>query len=186
MDDKKFTTIYLAVQPSLAAYAKRLTRHTERAEDLLQDANLKIWAKRSQYEEGNFLGWCKVVMRNHYYNQVEVESRMKFVDSTFANGSSADVLGYENDESSYEASMHFKYLAEQPNQEDYFLENQILEVIAELPPHTALLIQKKLQGMDYTQLAKVLGIKPNNAKQRYFNDIKLLRQKLQEKGLLDN
>lgn len=185
MDDASFTKAYLAAQPALASYARKLCKHRERGEDLLQDANCKLWIKRAYYTEGNFLGWCKTVMKNHYLNQVEVESRMKYTDSAFATGASNDVGGEAGEAPNRDVFYTAKYLSQAPNQEDYWLENRIHECIVSLPPHTALLIQQKLQGLSYEQIAKVLGIKPNNAKQRYFNDIKTLRALLMARGLVD-
>lgn len=181
MTDQDFTKALLASQETLGAYARKLTKHTERGEDLLQDTNVRIWEKRSLYVEGNFLGWCKTLMKRYFLNQLVVENRMLYSDNGFINDG-------ENEER-LDNGMHYKhaqYLSQRENQEDYWLENRIHEVIASLEPHTAMLIQLKLQGMDYGKIAKLLGIKPNNAKQRCFNDLKVLRQKLLDAGLLDN
>ena len=185
MDDRSFTKAYLAVQPSLLAYARKLTKSAERCDDLLQDANVRIWTKRHLYVEGNFYGWCKVLMRNVYINQQEVESRMKFTENTFINGKLDGGTPDDSGDTHRDDMMH-RYLRQEPNQEDFWLENRINESIAtHLPSHSALLIQKRLQGMDYKKIAKVLGITPNNAKQRHFNDTKILRKVLLQLGLVD-
>lgn len=183
MDDATFTKAYLAVQTSLLAYARKLTKNSELSEDLLQDANVRIWTKRHLYVEGNFYGWCKVLLRNVYINQQEVESRMKFTENTFINGNAAQ----EGDPvDSGQDRLVYHYLRQEPNQENFWLENRIHEAIAtHMPSHSALLIQKRLQGMDYKKIAKVLGITPNNAKQRHFNDTKILRKVLLQLGLVD-
>jgi RNA polymerase sigma factor (sigma-70 family) len=188
MSEAEFTKAFLALQPRLLAYCKRLAPG-EAAEDLLQDANLRIWQKKELYLEGNLWGWMKVLTRNVFFNQQEVEQRMKFTEMAFLNGNSK---GDTNNPYSFDGlaggedeHQHMKYFSTGPNQEDLWLENKIMEAIASLPSHTALLIQKRLQGMDYKQIAKALGIKPNNAKQRHFNDTKILRKLLLDLGLVD-
>jgi len=187
MSEAEFTKGFLALQPRLLAYCKQLTKNPDTAEDLLQDANLRIWQKRDLYVEGNLWGWLKVLTRNVFFNQQEVEQRMKFTELAFLNGSkSIDAEGlYEGGLSEKDDHQHHKYFSVEPNQEDLWLENKIMEAIASLPSHTALLIQKRLQGMEYKHIAKALGIKANNAKQRHFNDTKVLRKLLLELGLVD-
>jgi len=184
MDDAAYSKLLTAAMPTLAVHARKLTRNRERAEDLLQDTMLKAWEKRALYKEGNYLGWLRVMMRNTFINAALIEGRMKYTDNTFATGS---IDSGDDDSGSRSTSyLEGRYLSEGPNQEDFFLENQIHAAIATLEPHTALLIQQKLQGLTYEQIGKALGIKANNAKQRYFNDIKTLRALLLKLGLLDN
>lgn len=185
LTDREFEKLLVNTLPTLQGYCRKLTRNRERAEDLCQDACLKAWANRAKYTDGNYLGWLKVLTRNMYLNQVLVEGRMKYTDGSWATGHCVDNAG-SGDDNPYTEYLHAKYLSEAPNQEDFFLENQIHAAIASLPPHTALLIQQKLKGLTYDQIAKALGIKANNAKQRYFNDIKTLRALLLKLGLLDN
>jgi RNA polymerase sigma factor (sigma-70 family) len=183
--DREFEKLLTNALPTLQLYCKKLTRNRERAEDLCQDACLKAWTNRAKYTEGNYIGWLKVLTRNTYLNQVIVEGRMKYTDGSWATGHGVDI-SVSGDDNPYTEHLHAKYLSEPANQEDAFLENQIHAAIASLPPHTALLIQQKLKGLTYEQIAKALGIKANNAKQRYFNDIKTLRALLLKLGLLDN
>lgn len=183
LTDREFEALLTAALPTLQLYCRKLCRNRDRAEDLCQDACLKAWTNRAKYTEGNYLGWLKVLTRNHFLNQVVIEGRMKYTDHAFANGATS--AGGEED-NPYADKLTAKYLSSPPNQEDAFLENQIHAAISSLEPHTALLIQQKLKGLTYEQIGKALGIKANNAKQRYFNDIKTLRALLLKLGLLDN
>lgn len=185
MSDKDFENLLVKNQQALYEYCRRLTRHKERAEDLQQETNARMWTKRHLYEdEGKFLSWAKLVAKNHYLNQVKKEALIPI--KTMPDFGDVNEDSLEDFMAWKRARSEMYSLHEAPNQEDYWLENRINEVIATLPAPTALLIQKKLQGMTYAQIAKPLGIKPNNAKQRYFNDVKVLRQKLLDSGLLDN
>ena len=183
LTDREFEKALVAAMPTLAVHARKLTRNHDRAEDLLQDTLLKAWEKRALYQEGNWLGWLRVMMRNTWINAAIVDGRMKFTDQNWATGMNMDGSVEDNNP---QEKMVAKYLCSPANQEDAFLENQIYAAIATLEPHTALLIQQKLQGLTYAQIGKSLGIKANNAKQRYFNDIKTLRALLLKLGLLDN
>lgn len=186
LTDREFEKLLTDALPTLQGYCRKLTRNRERAEDLCQDACAKAWTNRAKYTEGNFVGWLKVLTRNTYLNQVIVEARMKYTDGSWATGHGIDVNVINNDDNPKYEAMHAKYLSSRENQEDAFLEGQIHAAIASLEPHTALLIQQKLKGLTYEQIGKALGIKANNAKQRYFNDIKTLRALLLKLGLLDN
>lgn len=179
--EKRLTTLY----PALMQFSRNLTRHKERAEDLLQDGMLRMWKSREKYKEDtNFPGWCKTVIRNLYLNQVQVEARMPMKwNNDFL---TQEVTGErEGTSSAGYSELVSRYAAVRENQEDEFLENQIYEVIATMPSHTALLIHLKIQGLTYTQICNLLGITANNAKQRYFHDIKVLRKKLLAAGLVD-
>jgi RNA polymerase sigma-70 factor (ECF subfamily) len=52
---------------SLRSYARRLTRNSVDAEDLVQDPMLRCWSARHRFEPGsNFGAWSRVVMRNSF------------------------------------------------------------------------------------------------------------------------
>lgn len=184
MSDKDFEKLLLSHQTRFLEYARKLTRHKERAEDLLQDANVRMWTKRHLYVEGNFSSWGKTLMRHYFLNMVKKEALLPMKTMPlFTDRDGDDVEEYFGSKWRQGTLEHF---AVAPNQEDFWLENRIMEVIATLPPHHALLVQKKLEGLTYNQIAVPLGIKANNAKQRYFNVAKELRILLQERGLLDD
>jgi RNA polymerase sigma-70 factor, ECF subfamily len=70
----------LAAIPRLRALAISLTRHSDRADDLVQETLLKGWANLARYEPGTSMqAWLFSILRNTFYTQCrkkrEVEDR---------------------------------------------------------------------------------------------------------------
>ncbi|MVM35515.1 sigma-70 family RNA polymerase sigma factor [Spirosoma sp. HMF4905] len=61
-----FSTLYDAYAPTLYGFLVGVVRDSELAEDLLQDAFVKIWSKRHTYnpKQGRLFTWLMVVTRN--------------------------------------------------------------------------------------------------------------------------
>ncbi len=65
-DRKAFRTLYGKAAPILFAVCMRLMRERETAQDVLQEAMVRIWSKAHLFDaaKGNALGWMTVVTRN--------------------------------------------------------------------------------------------------------------------------
>jgi DNA-directed RNA polymerase specialized sigma24 family protein len=61
-----FTALYDAYAPALLGVILRLVKDQPRAEDLLQDAFIKIWTHRHQYDplQGRLFTWLVTIARN--------------------------------------------------------------------------------------------------------------------------
>ncbi|MEM8750653.1 MAG: sigma-70 family RNA polymerase sigma factor [Pseudomonadota bacterium] len=71
-----FKTELLSVIPSLRAFALSLTRSSDRADDLVQEALMKAWNKHNLYLEGtNLKAWVFTIMRNEFYSQMRKRGR---------------------------------------------------------------------------------------------------------------
>lgn len=58
---------FLKVRPKLRLYALKLTRDTEKAEDLLQDIFLRAVERAERYQRGtNFGGWITTMTFHHF------------------------------------------------------------------------------------------------------------------------
>src|SRR3954468_18937609 len=72
MDDhqaKRFEEQLLAAAPFLRAFARTLCRDIEQAEDLAQEAMLKAWQARDQFQAGtNLKAWLATILRNRFYS----------------------------------------------------------------------------------------------------------------------
>lgn len=67
----------IAVLPHLRAFARFLTGHRERADDLVQDAVVRALTAAHQFQPGtNFKAWMFTILRNLFYNEGR-KSRMK-------------------------------------------------------------------------------------------------------------
>jgi RNA polymerase sigma-70 factor, ECF subfamily len=75
----------LAAIPRLRVLAITLTRHSDRADDLVQETLLKGWAKLARYERGTSMrAWLFTIMRNAFYTQCRKKREVEDRDGTLA------------------------------------------------------------------------------------------------------
>ena len=66
----------LSVLPSLRAFAISLVGRHDQADDLVQDAIMKAWAKQEQFEMGtNMKAWLFTILRNELYSKLRKRGR---------------------------------------------------------------------------------------------------------------
>jgi RNA polymerase sigma-70 factor (ECF subfamily) len=66
---KRFEDELLGAAPFLRAFARTLCHDTEQAEDLAQEALLKAWQCRDQFQPGtNLRAWLATILRNRFYS----------------------------------------------------------------------------------------------------------------------
>lgn len=66
---KRFEDELLAATPFLRAFARTLCHDHEQAEDLAQEALLKAWQCRDQFQPGtNLRAWLATILRNRFYS----------------------------------------------------------------------------------------------------------------------
>jgi len=70
MDSVNFSGLLETCIPHLRAYARSLTRNSDAADDLVQDALMRGWAARQQFAPGtNFKAWMFTILRNHFLSE---------------------------------------------------------------------------------------------------------------------
>ena len=66
----------LAAIPSLRAFAISLTRNTDYADDLVQDAILRAWGYIEQFQPGTSMNaWLFTILRNAFFSQFRYNRR---------------------------------------------------------------------------------------------------------------
>jgi RNA polymerase sigma-70 factor (ECF subfamily) len=66
---KRFEDEMLEAIPFLRAFARTLCRDGEQAEDLAQEALMKAWQCRNQFQPGtNLRAWIATILRNRFYS----------------------------------------------------------------------------------------------------------------------
>jgi RNA polymerase sigma-70 factor (ECF subfamily) len=71
------------------AFALSLTRHSERADDLVQDTVVKAWTRIDQFQPGtNMRAWLYTILRNIFYS----ERRRAWRDVQDSDGALAETL----------------------------------------------------------------------------------------------
>jgi RNA polymerase sigma-70 factor (ECF subfamily) len=65
----RFETELLAAAPFLRAFARTLCHDVEQSEDLAQEALMKAWQCRDQFQPGtNLRAWLATILRNRFYS----------------------------------------------------------------------------------------------------------------------
>lgn len=67
----------LTCLPDMQAFARFLAKDSSRADDLVQDASVRVLAAAGQFEPGtNFKAWVFTILRNLYYNELQKSRRL--------------------------------------------------------------------------------------------------------------
>lgn len=99
-DEQAFRLLVEQHSPRLLALVYGWTRDRDHAEDLLQDAWIRIYTHRTRCtNRGAFLGWAMMICRNLMTDRFRSETARKQRQATFAQSSSdrGDALGYLSD-----------------------------------------------------------------------------------------
>jgi len=123
--------------PQMRSYARSLTRNTVAAEDLVQDAIVRVLSSMGQFDGTNFASWSNAILRNRF-----IDDRRR---SRFDGGSIDDLpLGTR---------------AERPIQDIVVELDETLSAIDRLPPmHRDILVMICIKDFTYEHTASLLNI----------------------------
>ena len=97
-DQKSFAVIFDHYSKAIYAFALKLTRSENQAEEILQEVFLKIWIHRSTLSEiENFPAYLNRITRNHCYNVLRRLAHEALASSELAYGMTEEVHNTEND-----------------------------------------------------------------------------------------
>jgi len=169
-DDAAFDELYAALSPRLYPFCARLAGRNGEAEDLFQDAFLKLHRSRATYVSGaNVLHWAFAIVRSTHLDRLRWRTRRpeKLVAST------DEVLGgmFEN-AGSPESDLHAETLARIVEQE--------LQRMSEKNRSAYILL--KIEGLTAVEAAAVLGTTVDAVKQRASRAYEALREALARAG----
>jgi RNA polymerase sigma-70 factor (ECF subfamily) len=138
----------VAILPRLRTYAMVLTRDRARAEDLTQEAAVKILGARDKFVEGtNFKAWAYRILRNAFIDAARNSSReTRGDDYLFEQIESSDVSA-----------------------EDTILLRQILNALESIPAEQKeCLLLVYADGLQYDEVAGIQGCSLGTVKSRVF------------------
>lgn len=169
-DDAAFDELYAALSPRLYSFCVRLAGRNGDAEDLFQDAFLKLHRSRATYVSGaSALHWAFAIVRSTHLDRLRRRARRpeQLVAST------DEVLGamLEN-AGSPESELHAEILARIVEQE--------LQRMSEKNRSAYILI--KIEGLSTVEAAAILGTSADAVKQRAFRAYEALREALTRAG----
>lgn len=156
-----FDELYRQLSPKLFGYLMRLTRHQQRAEDLVQITFTKVHRARESYLRGApLLPWVLAIARRSFYDE---RRRAKVRPEDLSNDG----------------------VMPEPSREPDGVDNDVAEALegalSRLPPTYAEAIQlTKVTGLSVAEAAEVLGATKTAVKLRVHRGYKLLRSELED------
>src|ERR1041384_1774042 len=169
-DDAAFDELYAALSPRLYSFCVRLAGRNGDAEDLFQDAFLKLHRSRATYVNGaSVLHWAFAIVRSTHLDRLRKRARRP--ETLIA--STDEVLGaiFES-AGSPESQLHAETLARIVEQE--------LQRMSERNRSAYILL--KIEGLSAAEAAAVLGTTGDAVKQRAFRACEALRDALTPAG----
>lgn len=141
------------IQDFLQRYAISLTHDTQKANDLLQETSLRILTNMDKYEEkGVFTLWAKTVMKRVFLNDVNKSSKKneKFVDG----------YDYTGNEKSHPLVA---------DSESLMIGQELQDAIGMLPPRYGQMIDMRINGYKYEEIANEMNISVGCVKSTIFS-----------------
>ncbi len=151
----------LACLPDMHAFARFLVKDYERADDLVQEATVRVLAAADQFQPGtNFKAWVFTILRNLFYNELQKSKR--FVDY----GGASDSFEFLSAISStQESSLDFR---------DFY------RVFWQLDEnHREVLMLVGASGLSYEDAASICGCQVGTIKSRVSRARRDLRERLE-------
>ncbi len=160
-DKRAQRELYEVYSPVLYGICLRYSKSEAEAEDILQDAFVKILTKINDFDDrGSFEGWMKRIVvntaissyhKNKKYNDIYDIDKIKETDSenyTFGNES--------------------------------FTKDELMSVINSLPEGYRMIFNLyAIEGYKHKEIADMLGISHNTSKSQYLRAKEKIRQKLE-------
>ena len=140
----------------------RYARNAADAEDIMQDAFIKVFDKIHQFKfEGSFEGWIRRIMVNTALKKYSLRRYEK------------EVVGYEfkdTNESGMEASAY-----------SHLNQKEILELINNLPDGYRLIFNLyAIEGFQHEEIAEMLGIQPGTSRSQLVKARMMLQKQIIE------
>ncbi len=140
----------------------RYARTSADAEDILQDAFIKVFDKMHQFKfEGSFEGWIRRIIVNTALKKYSLRRYEK------------EVVGYEvkdKDESGMEPSAYA-----------HLTQKEILELINNLPDGYRLIFNLYVvEGFQHEEIAEMLGIQPGTSRSQLVKARTMLQKQITE------
>lgn len=157
MTSAEFQTLASTLRPRLLAQATRYLRDSAEAEDIVQDAMLKMWVLHDQLI-GNAEAFASVLVRNLSLNRLRQLHRMQTLTEM-------DLLEME------------RLDADSRSQQDTDEQvAQLMSLVEALPDRQKTILRlHDLEGMEYDEIAQVTGLSAASLRQTVSRARRLLR-----------
>ena len=151
---------------ALYAFALRLSRARDDAEDLVSDTVLRAFERWEQYRLGtNIRAWLFTILYHVFVSRKRRIDAREVADGDGESGRSVqDAVGEADPEGRFY---------------DSFLDDEIVQAIEALPDeYRAAVVLSDIQEMRYAEIAQILGIPEGTVKSRLFRGRRILQGRL--------
>jgi RNA polymerase sigma-70 factor (ECF subfamily) len=165
------SALYRKYSGVMLAICMRYARDRDEAEDILQEAFLKIFHHIGTYrKEGSFEGWMKRIFINHALNYYRKNRKMPFVED-IESINETDIV--ENEDT---FALHIPVSAE-----------TLISLIHHLPPGYRMVFNMFVfEEYSHKEISEALSISESTSKTQLLKARKMLRKKLIELNLVKN
>ena len=165
-DETAFNSIVQSHSDTLMRTAMHLTRHQQSAEDIVQEAFLRLWQHRNKIIPYNMGGWLHTVTTHLAYKHIKKTKR----NSTYAK--------LNNTQQNWHTDVE-DHLLQKENQNTYDT------AYMRLPERQQTVYRlSREQGLSRDEIACQLGISPNTVKNHLLKAIQFMKDHIQTCGLL--
>lgn len=156
-------TLFDKYAPKMFSVALRYAKDTDQAEDVLQDAFVKVFMKLDRYNgKGSFEGWIRRVVVNTALDSIR--KNIKFQDNI-----SSDDVAYKLEQNVFTG--------------DSLDEEFLLKTINSMSEGYKIVFNMfAIEGYSHKEIAKELDISENTSKSQYSRARAYLKQRLKELG----
>ena len=157
-DIKAFELLFREFYPSMCVIAMRFVANQDAAEDIAQEAFIKLWDKRTAYEDiPSLKTFLYVSVKNLCFNHIRNKK---------------DTIDYTSPEAQNKEAVFKNYLIEE---EAYRI---IENAVNALPPQSQKIVKMYLDGKQNKEIAEILNISVNSVKTLKYNALSTLRLSL--------
>ena len=159
-DIKAFELLFREFYPSMCVVAMRFVADQDAAEDIAQEAFIKLWEKRTAYEDiPSLKTFLYVSVKNLCFNHIRNKK---------------DTIDYTSPEAQNKEAVFKDYLIEE---EAYRI---IEDAVNALPPQSQKIIKMHLDGKQNKEIAETLNISVNSVKTLKYNALSSLKLSLKD------
>lgn len=165
---KAFNMLYQKYSATMLGVCWRYSHTKAEAEDVLQEAFLKVFQKIDTFEgRGSFEGWIKRIMVNTAINYYKSNKKYHFQNDFDPDNKMTQIVADE---------------AEEFEIDDSYNTNQLMSMINSLPSGYRMVFNMYVfEGMAHKEIASELEISENTSKSQLSKARRWLRQKIEEK-----
>ena len=159
MQELSFREDILPLKDKLFRLALRITLNRAEAEDIVQDALIKVWSKREEWKEWESIeAYCLIVTKNLSIDRLQKKDNQ------------TEALSAENDKATHDKNPHEELIGN----EQMFLIHRLMNQLPE--KQRTIMHLRDIEGKNYKEIAALLDISEEQVKVNLFR----ARQKIKQ------